>query len=291
MNRTLEVLYKIYKPFRITKVNKCILMRTMDGDYVIKSNPKINYKELYNYLYSRGFSYVPNITNDTRDDAVIFEYVEDLSIDKEQKAIDLINIVSLLHAKTSYFKEVTNDKYKEIYENVKNNILYIKKYYDNNFDNYIKEEYLSPSHYLFLRNYSLIYNACNYCNSKLDEWYSKVSDKNKQRVVLVHNNLQLDHFIKNENDYLISWDNYTFDSPILDLYHLYINEWKNISFIEIINKYNSNFELLEEERILLDIMISIPFKVEEDNKEIDNCRKYRELINYLSKSSKTILSS
>ena len=37
MNRTLEVLYKIYKPFRITKVNKCILMRTMDGDYVIKS--------------------------------------------------------------------------------------------------------------------------------------------------------------------------------------------------------------------------------------------------------------
>ena len=44
------------------------------------------------------------------------EYVEDVNISLEQKALDLIKVVALLHSKTTYFKEVTKDKYKEIYE-------------------------------------------------------------------------------------------------------------------------------------------------------------------------------
>ena len=227
MNRSIDVLTQVYKPYRITRINKCILFNTMDGDYVVKTEPKINYLDLYNYLYTRGFKYLPKLVDSSRDNTIVFEYQSDASIDNNQKGLDLIKLVALLHSKTSYFKEITKDRYKEIYENLKNNVQFIDNYYGEMFDRFISEEYYMPSHYLFLRNYSLIYNACKYCLAKIDEWYNKVSDKTKERVVLVHNNLRLDHYIKNENDYLISWDNYTIDSPIVDLYKFYQNEWYN----------------------------------------------------------------
>ena len=71
--------------------------------------------------------------------------------------------------------------------------------------------------------------------------------------------------IKNENEFLISWDNYIFDSPVLDLYNLYKNEWEEVVFKDVFDEYNSNFELLEEEKLLFTILVSIPYKIE--NKE------------------------
>lgn len=289
MNRSLEVFNKIYKPYKITRKNKIYILNTMEGDFAVKLNPKINYNELYNYLYSRSFSYVPEISKDSRDDMLVLEYQEDLSLNSNQKAMDLIRLISLLHSKTSYFKNVTNDTYKEIYDNIKNNLNYLRVTYDGLFMEYLKEEYIVPSHYLFLRNYSLIYNATNYCYSKLDEWYEKIKDKNRQRVALIHNNLELDHLLKNKNDYLISWDEYTFDTPVLDLYKFYQNEWENVEFGEIFNEYNDNFQLLDEEKMLLDILISIPLNIDFELQEYQNCRSVRKLIDYLSKSSKIVL--
>lgn len=291
MSKNLEVLTKIYKPYRITKINNCIIMKTMEGDYVVKERTKINYRELYSYLLSRSFSFFPKIISDNRDDVVVFEYVDDVYIDKEQKALDLIKIVALLHSKTTYFKEVTNDKYKEIYDNVRGNILYIKDLYDKRFNQYILEEYNIPSHYLFLRNYSLLLNASNYCLDKLDIWYGMVKEKTKQRVCLVHNNLSLDHYLKNEDNYLISWDKYIIDTPIMDLYTFYKNEWENTQFALLFETYDEDYRLLDDEKVLLDIMISLPYEVVEVESEMDNCRGYRKLINYLRKSSKVIFNS
>lgn len=285
MNRNLEVLTKIYKPYRLERKNNVFIFQTMDGNYAIKLNPKIDYKKLYNYLSSRSFNYIPKLMPDSRDDMIVMEYQEDLEIDKNQKILDLINLVSLLHSKTFYYKEVTVDKYKEIYETIKDNILYIDNYYDNMFVNEINREIYSPSTYLFLRNYSLIYNACKYTLHRLEEWYLLVGDKTKQRVVLVHNNLKLEHMIKNTEEYLISWDQYTFDSPVLDLFNLYKNEWESIRFKEALELYDSNFNLLEDERMLFDILISIPYKISDKDSEYERCREFRKLINYLGKSS------
>lgn len=291
MNRSLEVFNKIYKPYKITKKNNVYILHTMNGDYVAKLNPKIDYNKLYSYLHSRSFSYVPELSKDSRDDMVVLEYQEDLSVNNNQKALDLINLVSLLHNKTSYFKNVTNDTYKEIYDNIKNNLDYLNNLYDGMFLSYLNEEYIVPSHFLFLRNYSLIYNAIYYSYSKLDEWYEKIKDKNRQRVVLVHNNLELDHLIKNKDEYLISWDSYTFDTPVLDLYHLYQNEWENVYFADIFSAYNEGFSLLEEEKLLLDILISVPLTIEMGDNEYHNCRDVRRLIEYLSSSSKIVFNN
>ena len=289
MNRNLEVLTRIYKPYKIERKNNVFIYKTMDGNYAIKMNPKIDYKKLYSYLESRSFDYIPKIHPDSRDDMVVFDYIEDYDIDKNQKILDLINLVSLLHSKTSYYKDVTIDKYKEIYELVKDNILSVDSYYQEMFDKEIDKEIYSPSSYLFLRNYSLIYNACRYTLDNIESWYLKIQDKGRQRIVLVHNNLKLEHMIKNREEYLISWDQYTFDSPVLDLFNLYKNEWENVSFKEALDIYYSNFDLNEEEKLLFIILISIPYKIEDGNNEYERCRNIRRLINYLGKSSILIL--
>lgn len=284
MNRSLEVFTKIYKPYKLIRLNNVYIAHSMDGSFVIKLNPKIDYKKLYNYLYSRSFNYIPNLSLDSRDDMVVLDYVEDTIIDKEQKILDLIDVVSLLHNKTSYFKDVTSDKYKELYETIRDNILYVENYYDNWFNTFLEKEYYSPSEYLFLRNYSLLYDAINYAKDNLDIWYTSIQDKKRQRVVLVHNNLKLEHFIKNSDEYLISWDNYTFDTPVLDLFKLYINEWEELSFKEVFASYDNSFQLLKEEKILFNVLVCIPFKVEE-NDEYLKCRDIRRLINYLERTS------
>ena len=289
MNRNLEVFTRIYKPYKIERKNNVFIYKTMDGNYAIKMNPKIDYKKLYSYLESRSFDYIPKIHPDSRDDMVVFDYIEDYDIDKNQKILDLINLVSLLHSKTSYYKDVTIDKYKEIYELVKDNILSVDSYYQEMFDKEIDKEIYSPSSYLFLRNYSLIYNACRYTLDNIESWYLKIQDKGRQRIVLVHNNLKLEHMIKNREEYLISWDQYTFDSPVLDLFNLYKNEWENVSFKEALDIYYSNFDLNEEEKLLFNILISIPYKIEDGNNEYERCRNIRRLINYLGKSSILIL--
>ncbi len=291
MNRDLEVLTNLYKPYKISKSGKCTILNTMEGDYVVKGNTKIDYKYLYHYLHSRNFSYFPKLVDGSRASTNVFEYQEDLSIDTSQKALDLIHIVALLHSKTCYFKEITNDRYKQIFDDLKNNINYVKNYYNEWYESFIKEIYYTPSQYLFLRNYSLLYNAIAYVEAKTDAWFLRVKDQNKMRVCLIHNNLKLEHFLKNEEAYLISWEEYTFDTPVLDLFHFYQNEWMHIPFLEIFSAYQDDNTLLEEERLLLDILISIPMKIELGSNELENTRKIRELINYLSKSSKIVLNT
>lgn len=288
MNRSLKVFSKIYKPFKISKINSVYILYTMEGNYALKLNPKINYRELYNYLNSRSFNYLPSYSLDSRDDMAVFDYQEDISFNKEQKLMDMIEIIALLHTKTISFKDITLDKYKELYDNLNNNINYSFSYYEERFNQYIEKEYNTPSEFLLLRNYSIIYEAFYYCLDMLDKWYVLVKDKTKQRVSLIHNNLKLEHFIHNTDSYLISWDNYRYDTPIIDLYNLYKNEWENVSFLDVFSEYNNSFELLEEEKILFNILVSTPYIDEKYINEYDECVKYRKLINYLNCSSKII---
>ena len=285
---TKEEIKEKYKPYKLLSKNDNIfIIEAMEGKMVCKNNTKINYQELYNYLYSRGFSYVPKLI-DTNNNSIILEYQDDININNYLKSQDLIKLTGLLHNKTSYYKEITKDTYKEIYDNLKSKISYLDNYYNNLYDSFIKEEYIIPSHYLYLRNYSLLNNALKYSRVKLDDWYKIIEEKSNQRVSLLHNNLELSHLIKNNDEYLISWDNYTIDSPVLDLYKLYKNEWMNINFEELLDIYDNYIHLDDSELTLLYIIISIPYEVKLDKRELDNCKNLRTLINYIQKSEKVI---
>ena len=114
------------KPYRYTKEGKVTIIDTDDNRYVIKEKASNNLK-IYNYLASRNFNYYPKILNSNNDDYQIMEYIDEYDIPDEQKMMDLIDLVSLLHSKTTHFKETDEDDYKEIYEDITNNIIYLKE--------------------------------------------------------------------------------------------------------------------------------------------------------------------
>ena len=230
MNNAIDEIKELYKPYRYTKRKNITIIESTSGSYVIKEKNNDKVKEAYNYLLSRNFDYFPKLIDNNRELVNVFEYLPEVDMPKEQKALDMIELISLLHNKTTYYKEVTEDKYKEIYENLKNNIMYTKNYYDNLYNILIEEIYHSPSHYLLVRNMYKIFAALDFCSEELDKWYDSAKNDLKERVAFIHNNLETDHFIKNNKDYLISWEKSKIDSPILDLITFYQKEYMNLDF-------------------------------------------------------------
>lgn len=284
MNKSIEVLKSIYKPYRYTIKGKSTILETTCGDFIIKpKNKDIN--ELYTYLTNRGFMNYPKIIDSSRDEVNVFEYVEDIKLPKEQKCDDLIEIIASLHNKTSYFKEVSEDKFKSIYEDIKSNISYLSNYYNTLYEIGFNEVYASPSNYIFMRNYFKINAALEYANSELDNWYSLVTNETKIRVCLIHNNLELNHLLNNK---LISWDNYMIDTPVIDIVKLYKKEWKNINFSEILERYLYKFPLLDYEKKLLFILISMPPQIKKSNNEFEKCKVISEVMDYVFKTEELI---
>lgn len=84
----------------MTKIRKTGKVSIINDEYVIK---KSNNKEIYEYLKSRNFNYFPK--TQIEDEREIQEYLKDTNYPIEQRYYDLINLVSLLHNKTTYYKE------------------------------------------------------------------------------------------------------------------------------------------------------------------------------------------
>lgn len=287
MNRSLEILKAIYKPYRYTLKGKATLLETTSGDFIIKPKNK-DIKELYNYLLSRGFDNFPKLIDASRRDVNVFEYVEGIHMPKEQMCDDIIDLMSSLHNKTSYFKEVSEDTYKAIYEDIKSNVSYLKNYYDTLFEIGFNEVYTSPSNYQYLRNYYKINAALDFCEKELDEWYSLIKGETKIRVAVVHNNLSLDHYLKGSKEVLISWDDYLVDTPIIDLVKLYKKEYLKMNFAEALERYFYKFPLLEHEKKLLFILLTLPPESTKCTSELLQCRENNRIIDYVFKTEDLI---
>lgn len=244
----------------------------IDNKIVIKKN-KTN---IYDYLNYRNFNNYPNLKID--DGYEIIEYIEEVDIPKEQKMIDLIEVISALHKKTNYYKKITDNVIDDIYEEIKNNIEDIKQYYDQLMLEVESSLYMRPSYYLLARNISNVYKVIINASNNLEKWYKDINELKSIRVSIIHNNLSLEHFINNK---IISWDNSKIGIPVYDLVKLYKNTYNEYDWGELINKYEGNFLLREEEKVLLNILISIPNKINFTSIEIDNVIKINEELNYI----------
>lgn len=287
MNRSLDILKAIYKPYRYTIKGKATILETTQGDFLIKEKNK-DLNELYNYLISRGFDNFPKLIDSSRKDINVFEYVESITMPKEQMCDDIIDLIASLHNKTSYFKEVSEDKFKSIYEDIKGNISYLKNYYDTLYEIGFSEVYMSPATYQLMRNFYKINAALDFCNREIDEWYELIRGEAKIRVSIVHNNLSIEHFLKGSREVLISWDNYLVDTPIIDIVKLYKNEYLNMNFSEILERYFYKFPLLPYEQKLLFILITIPPEIKTEDNIFMQCRENNKVIDYVFKTEDLI---
>lgn len=274
---------EIFNPTKITISGKSHILTTNEGKYVVKEKNK-DIKSLYNYLNNRNFNKYPQII-DEYDNNYVYEYLDDVEVPINQKMIDEAKTLAELHYKTSYFKNVKIDNFKEIYENISSNINYLESYYNNLFDKALSEEYIRPSLYILIINSSLIKANINFLKRELEKWYKMINDLDKIRVVYNHNNLSIDHFINNK---FISWDKFLVDSPVIDLINLYKNDYNKYDFSLFLNEYFKNFELLDYEKTLLFIMISMPKTYDFTNNELDNTIMVSKSISYIEDTNKLI---
>lgn len=267
----------------ISYKGKVRIIHGKNKTFVIKEKSRQNKKEVFDYLKTRHFSYYPERIRED-DDYEVMEYIDDIKVPEEQKIMDMIDLVSLLHSKTTHYKDVTEDEYKEIYEDISGNIEYLKSYYNDKITIIESKIFMSPSEYLIANNISKIFAAIYYAEQNLNTWYKIVKEKKRIRYVLLHNNLKLDHFLENEKAYLTSWDKAKVGVPIFDFYKLYKSHGLEYDFYELLKKYEKNYPLKKEERLLLFILMSLPEKLEEVENEYQKCLITSKKIDFLYKT-------
>lgn len=267
----------------VRKKGKCLIANINDKKYAIKDKSNDNIKSIYEYLSSRNFDYFPKLIVDN-DKYDIYEYIEEVDNPIEQKAYDMIDLISLLHNKTTYYKEMDIDEYKEIYESVSYKINSRMNYYNNLMNMIEREMFMSPSHYLIARNISKIFGSLDYSKKNINEWYDLVKTKGKKRLVTLYNNIDLNHVIRNKDLYLLSWDKSKTGIPIYDIYNFYFKYYKVLDFKDLLKHYENRYPLLEEEKKLFNILISIPDEIDFKSNEMDNCKNVKKIIDYIYKS-------
>ncbi len=289
MNSIKEIKEKYaLNPQRYTIKNGITIIDTNNGRLVFKKNKGNSIKELYKYLKTRNFEhYIPLIETDDRFN--IYNYIEEVDVPLEQKALDLMFILSLLHNKTTYYKEVDIDDYKKIYEEINNNIDYYYKYFSALIEQIETKVYMSPAEYLLARNISKIYLSLSFCKTETSNWYQLIKGKRKQRVVMLHNNLELDHLLVSDGIYLTSWENYKVDMPIYDIYNLYKKHYFDLDFFELLKIYENKYPLLLEERKLLFVLITMPDKIEFTENHYLDCKLINKYLDYIYKTEELIL--
>lgn len=274
------------KPKTLTKNKSSIVLETTDNKkYVLKEKNK-DLENKFDYLLSRGFDYFPSYKS--FDNYDIYEYIKNKKISDEEKLYDMIDLLSLLHTKTTRYKNIDIDDYKQIYEDINEKIEYLTNYYTELNDLIDEEIYMSPSKYLLARNISKIYNALAFCKTEIDNWYELIKKSPKQRISLIHNNLELDHILNSDSSYLISWDKAKTDMPLYDFYSLYKKYYNKTDFDILLSNYQKRYPLKEEELKLLFIKISVPKKIEFTSDEFSNTQEIKKLLEYLYKSDKLI---
>ena len=262
--------------------------RIIDDKIVLKKKKNNDLNNVYKYLKSRSFDYFPEpITIDNLYE--VYPFLEDTYEPSEQKATDIMHLLGLLHSKTTFYREIDIDKNKEIYENISDELEYLNNFYNDLIMMIEKEVYMSPSGYLIARNINIIFGSIYYAKHNLEEWYKKIDNNKNERVVNIHNNISLDHYIKNEKPYLISWNKSRIDSPIYDLLSFYKNHYLDFDFDDLFHFYESGYPLKEDERLLLFTYMAIPYKIEIISDEYEMCIKINKMIEYLYKTSNLIM--
>ena len=259
-----------------------------DSKCVIKKKKK-DLSELYDYLALKGFNSYPKVI-DENEDELRYEYIESVYTTEDEKGKELIKTVADLHFRTTYFKDVSRKKYKEIHYKIINNIDYLKNYYEKLILKIDRKEYMSPYEYLIARNYSIIISALMYAEREINSWYKLVQNKDTERVSVVHNNLRTSHFIKGDKGYLLNWDYSVVDTPILDLYKFYKREYNKYNFKTLLKEYNNNFKLSDEEIKLFCVLISIPDKIEIKDNMINSVRNAKKILDYIYLTNNLITS-
>lgn len=245
---------------------------------------KSNKEDLFDYLNNKGFkNFLPYEM--LKDNYELYRYIEEKIIPKEDKAIELMNVLSSLHNATTTYQKVNINDVKELFETTKEKITYLRNYYLDLQDYIETKEFFSPAEQVLMNNISNVYKALNYSEYKLTKWYELKEKQTMERIVQLHNNISLEHFLKENDSYLINWDKSKKDYVIYDFINFYKNEFQNLEMHSLFSLYQKNYQYTEDERLLFESLLSIPDKITFTKTNYINTINARRIIDYIEMTS------
>ena len=265
---------------KVSLYNNIKYVETDKGNYIIK---KAFDNKVFRILEKNNFNnYIGNIK--TINGYNVFNYIDDIQIDVNERALDLITLMSKLHKLTNYYKNITIIEIKEFYEEKINYIKDLTNYYD--YLRFIIEEkkHHTTTDIYFLKNLSIIYMSLDLVTKYVEEWYLIMKEKNSIRYSLIHNNLNLSHIIENDSPFFISCDIYKYDIPIYDFINFYKKDFKDLDFLDLFNIYKNNINLSKEEILLTYIELLMPKKIILEENDLKNIYELTYQNIYLNKT-------
>lgn len=257
------------------------IIKIDDEQYVIKRH-NIFSEEIYKYLKTKEFT---NYLEPAfiKDNYEYSRYIPADELPKEDKAIELIQVMTMLHTKTTTYQEINIDEIKKLYEETKNYISYLRNYYLDLQDYIETKEFFSPAEQVLMFNISSIYKSLNFAEQKLDDWYNLKSTQKRERQVQLHNNLSLEHFLISEDKYLINWKLSSKNYVVYDFIKLFQNEFDSLEMTSLFDIYQTKYKYTEDEQFLFQAFLSIPPKLTFNKTNYINTINARKTINYVSK--------
>ncbi len=277
------------KPYKYKYINKACVIYTDHGNYVMKRKRRSDKDKLYDYLLAKNFSFFLYPENDLSDEHELYTYIDEVELSQDEKAKDLMLILSEMHNRTTAYKNINLDKIKEIYEDKLNTIDYLAKYYNDLEEVFMMHIYNSPEEYLLLKNMDKISNTLQYSKLILEEWYNNITKTKKERTTLIHNHLSLDHFIDGRDAKLINFDYAEYNSPIYDFVYFYKKHYKELDMESLYKIYRHKFMLTKEEELLLFVELMLPWKVVFSRNHYNNSVEVYNLNKYLDVTRNFIL--
>lgn len=253
-------------------------IKVIDDEYVLKKKKKdINY--LYQRLESNDFYNFPELI-DEDDNFYKYKFIEEI---RKVNIEDTLELLGTLHSKTSEKKLINKERYDEVYLKLNENLLYLKKYYEDFVSKIEVKDYCSPSEYLFIRNVSKLLGTLKFCETEISKWKKLIENKNYERVSVIHNNPSLKHSLVGKEKVLLNFDDYKIDSPVIDLYKFYKNEGFNIGILNKLSVYERYYKFDEEEHSLFKILVTLPRKIILNKTEFENVKNVQNFVENLYK--------
>ncbi len=263
-------------------IKKAKIIIEDDRKFVVKKR-KINIEKIYSYLENREFFHFvkPIEVNQTEE---IYPFIVELECSDNDRAKDLVYLVSILHSKTTKFELVNLDKIKMRYEDTIKRLNDVFLYYSKLQDEIEEHIYMSPAELLLMKNISKIYFMLNGSRAFLEDYYKKQEKKYNERYVVLHGNLSLEHILESDKKYLISWNFSKIDLPIYDLIIFYRKEYDKVEMDSLFELYQSKYLLTEEEKDLFFSLINIPEIVKLDKTNFIDTINIKKLVDYMDKT-------
>lgn len=279
-------------------MNDLIIYRCyyVHGEKVIETDkgkffvtPKCNDKEqLFRFLEKRDFPFFLPIYKIDRDSYEIYPYHDDF-MSADDKAVDLIHILSLLHIKTTSYQEVSIDSVKKNYEELLEKVNSLEQYYHQLQEDFESHVYMAPDEYLFIRNVSLLYENLILCKNYINQWYQTKSNSQRERVVLLHKKPWLSNFVDQKTPYFTHWDLSEKGYPIYDFLSFYKKHYLELEMSSLFQIYQSKFQFNDEEKYLFYCLLLLQDKILFSNDHYQNTVVVHQYIIYAFKVKEFVL--